>query len=62
VHCDGWVRVGVAKRELARRRGFVNVHAGSTNSASSYLKIAGKTRATKSGLAAGSGKDDADYG
>ena len=56
------MRFGVAKRELARRRGFVNVHADSTYSASSYLKIAGKTRATKSGLAVGSGKDDADYG
>jgi hypothetical protein len=40
----------------------VNVHADLTYSASSYLKIAGKTKATKSGLAAGSGKGDADYG
>lgn len=56
------MRFGLAKRELARRRGFVNVHADWTYSASSYLKIAGKTRATKSGLAAGSGKGDADYG
>jgi len=40
----------------------VNVHADLTYSASSYLKIAGKTRATKSGLAAGSGKGDADCG
>ncbi len=54
------MRFGLAKRELVRKRGFVNVHADSTYSASSYLKITGKTKAAKSGPAAGSGKDDAD--